>query len=325
MAETDAVLAPTEGQSEDAPAEEMPVLGMGLLEEDKADADPAAGSGQTGTDSQIGDDVVSSPESTSSGNEPDDPGLLRKDHTKKTMALADERRDFEAEKSEWRSKQEEWLSQREARAAHQDVPGTPATPAAEMTSQSLALAVQQSQSALANPQLTADQRAAVQQELVALQGLQGWRAELDEFKQFREKVAPLLQQTAQTVSGLTAAQRDVQVEERLGAVKEAQQLFGEDTVRQHGAAIAQHFKADDAGQPILKPGTDQPYTPSELVAMYSGVSLQEAQNARARNRNVRSAAKQNTRPVGAAQVPANVSDAMISRSEAEAEIAATLS
>ena len=327
MAETEAVLAPTEGQSDESPTNDIPVLGMGINEVDTdSGSDPEVGSGQTTADSRTTEGNRPSVESTSS-DEDADGSMMRKDYTRKTMELADDRRALESERAELRKQQDEWFKTRET-----NVTGSQPQPAvvpganSEMSAQQLAAAVQYTQQAMASPNLSADQRLQIQQELIALQGLQGMRGEIDELRSFREEMAPLLQQTANSVTQLTQAQKDAHVQKRLDKVKEAQDLFGEDTVKQYGSQVYMHFNAEDNGNPMTNPATNEPYTPAEIVAMYSGVSLQEAQQARNRNGRARTQAKQGTRPAGAQQqAPVAAGGALQSRAEAEAEILATLS
>lgn len=326
MTETEAVLAPAEGQSDESPANDIPVLGMGINEVDKdSGSDPDVGSGQTTADSQTTGGNRPSVESTPSEDDSDGT-MMRSDYTRKTMELADKNRNLDAREEAFRQRQDEWQTTREQKVqSSQPQPSLPQA-TAEMTAEQLANAVQYTHQAMNNPNMTAEQRMQVQQELIALQGLQGMRGELDELKSFRQQVAPLLQQTANSVTQLTQAQKDVHVQGRLDKVKEAQELFGEDTVKQYGSQVYMHFSAEDNGNAMANPATGEPYTPSEIVAMYSGVSMQEAQRARERNGRARTQAKQGTRPAGAQQqAPVAAGGALQSRAEAEAEILATLS
>ena len=234
---------------------------------------------------------------TPAASDDDRDGRLRwDDYTRKTQVLADQQRAFEAEREAERQRMTE-----ERQAVLQQVQAPPPP-----LSRS-----QQLQQAMADPDLTTEDRAG----LGFIHGL-AQQAEYQEdiivnLTQRLAQIEPQVQQTGQTLGSIAQQADNERAQVIRAQVDEAIQMFGQET-----AQAAYQFIQNNLRDDIVNPQTDAPFTVAELVGRHSGHTAGEAQNGRAKTRQQRQAAKQQTAPAGATHPAQAEPEGPISKTEA---------
>lgn len=272
MAESD--LAPAEGTPEEAPVANEPQFGFDDTDQPPADPEPESGQPEE-----------ASPEEPSE----DDLAAFRRqqDYTRKTMDLADERRTFEAERTQWRQEMQQQREQLQQLLQETQQPSG-------LTGMAGSL-----QQKLADPNLTPDQRLAVQEELRGVEYVRGLESELAQLKATVENLQPEFQQTSRTVQSL----QQMQQQQTLASVQrqhsEAVKQFGEETVQQAMPMVRRLAVVNGQWEPEINGKTGQPYTFAEMVAIVTGKPAESQSRAQTASKNGRTQAKKTASTVGA--------------------------
>ena len=296
MAE-DAQYDPMAGNSEQSSptptVAEPDALGSGFFDTDEEDSGELVGQSEKG---QYPAETPQADDKT----KPDEGTLRWDDYTRKTTALADERRQWETQRQQredaFLQKQEQWMERQQQALSPQNQQG------------SLADRVRQ----VANgSDLSQQDKAGLGVIADLAQELETIKAENAELR----ALTPQFQQTFQQVQSLTAAQQSVMKANLTEQYKESVGAFGEDTTRAAGEFIKRNI--DD-----VNPHTGKNFTIPELVAMFSGRTAQEARDARGRFVTQQGAAKNGAASRGS-HPSAAPSAGPISREAALAEMRAT--
>ena len=304
------------GQSPESPSREAPepTLGDGMEQPDRFLGDPESSGEQSAAQQEADEDqdesaTTTQPDADADTKDTDREGTLRwQDYTRKTQDLADERRKFDQERQQWYAEREKALQQR------QQAPAPP--PPAGQAPATMGSLAQQIEQAMLNPELSGNERVGLQVIGNMARELDQAKAALDELRQFRQQAAPQLQQAQRAAQSLTQRQNQEQMRVLARQYREAQDTFGPEALQGSRDFIKRNLQA-------LNPRTKEPYTISELVAMATGRSVEEAQTARQGAKQQRTAAKKRVAPQGAH--PAQEPDAgPLSKQDALAAIAATM-
>jgi hypothetical protein len=287
-------MAGTAEQSTSTPTVAEPdALGAGFFDTDDEDSTEPVGQ------SEEGQDPAETPQADDK-TKPDEGTLRWDDYSRKTAALADERRQWQQERQQrddaFQAKQEAWLQEQRQALSPQGQQG------------SLADRVRQ----VANSgELSEQDRAGLGVIADLAQELESMKAENAELR----ALTPRFRQTFQQVESLTAAQNSVLKANLTEQFNESVGAFGEETTRAAGDFIRRNI--DD-----VNPHTGKTFTIPELVAMFSGKTAQEARDARGRFTSQQAQAKNGAAARGShpSSAPSN---GAISRDQALAEMKAT--
>lgn len=278
--ETD-LTAASGGQPEESPsgAAREYTLGDGMMEGNDSEDLPEA----------EGQPEKAKPEVHDTDPEEKDRGYLRhQDYTRKTEELAQMRRDFEAQRAEFQRLQQEALNYRQVPQQAQQ----PATMAGRIQA-----IVQQAQQSMADPNLTAEQKMAIQSEIQgltvigemasALEDLRGKFGQWEpKFNQYGEILNSFTAKQAQEVMGLAKAQKD-----------EAVEKLGEEVYQAYGDTIRRNFFRDGVihpqnWEPPVDPLSGKSLTMAEFLSRVSGRQLQVTEKQRDANGRFVKEAKQ---------------------------------
>ena len=297
MAEEDAQYDPMAGESEQSTSTltvaEPDALGSGFF--DPEDLDSVQPSGK----SEEGQDPAETPQADNN-NKPDEGTLRWEDYTRKTQALADERRQWQQDRQQredaFQDKQEAFLQEQRQALSPQNQQGSLAQRAMHIAN---------------TAEMSVQDRAGMT--VIAeighqLETLQAENAEL-------RALTPQFQQTFQQVQSLAEAQNSVMKAQYAKELDESINIFGGEATRAAGDFIMRNVQEQN-------PHTQKQFTISELVAMHSGKTSQEARDARGRFVAQQGAAKNGAASRGSHPSSAPNAGA-ISREAALAEMRAT--
>lgn len=259
MAEEDAGLIqePTDsGTAVEAPVETGSEMGAGILDGD-------AELGSLPDEGQPEQEIAPVPEEDKAGT------LMHADYTRKTMDLADQRRQFEAEREGWHQQREADLQARQQQLQ----------PQAE---QPLSGQIQQ---VMSNPELSAEDRMGLGVISSLSQMVEDQQFTIAELQETVNSVLPQIQQTYNQSERLAHQELDAQKVVIGEQAAEARELFGADDV-----IGAQSFVVDEWGKRI-NPATGKKFTVAELVGMWNGKTVQERREAQTDTRRQQGTAK----------------------------------
>lgn len=264
----------SEGQSNGSPEQgSTPELGLGFTatpENSPADPEVAEGQSSEGLPTPEGEPV--SPTDDNPSTDESEDTLLRADYSRKTMALADDRRAFEAEKAEWLTGREQAIDERQ----RADIPQNGATTADQFEQ---AASVAESADQRRGLMFMANQERTITELKDTVSGL----------VTRLEQVEPQVKEVTQATEELTQEQNDA-ITKRVGdQAKTAVTAFGKDSVSKARNFILRNLNT-------INDGTNEPYTVPELVAMHSGKPLATAQAAVEKQAEQRRAAKSKVAP-----------------------------
>jgi len=288
-------------QAEAPPPEPGAELGAGMLGEDtEPDASDAA-SEQPGGSAQdaapngaINDNIPASDE-----NQAD--GLRQADYTRKTQEVADDRRQLDNERAEFRQQQAQFQeTQRQVLLQQQQGPPPPGLP-------------QQLQQVMSDPSLSAEDRAGLNVILTMSENQEAQAGVIADLRARLEQWEPQMQTTNQVVTQMSQEQQAGNLKRMEDQVQEAYTLFGQEATQ-----AAADFIKKNISTPNRKTG--QPYTVAELVGLESGRSVDDAQAARQGNRAVRQRSKLGVTSNGTAHPATTPAGGTLSKEEALREI-----
>lgn len=284
QAEYDPVL--TEGEPSEGPSDDSTEGGGFVFGEELPDspqqgpeADDAGQSDEAGNRESPGTESTTD-DAAQPGETEEEQRLRWQDYSRKTMDLAEQRRQWEAERERER---EELREQREQlNQALQQI---------RNPQQQSASTLDQLQQLANSPDLSQVDRAGLNFIAQQQQTIEELRGELQEFKQWRDGVEPKVEQATTATQQMTEREQ----QERLQALKqeasEAERLFSKGIVQQHADFLQRNLGA-------MHPTENRPYTIAELIAKDKGVDIQEARQAKQGNRQARRTAKSQASPVG---------------------------
>lgn len=310
MAESDSggpLGAPATPDADGQPAAEPAIeFGAGMQLDASADADPSESQAEQPDDATPAGGTTPAADADSAAA-PDEGGTLRQaDYTRKTQALAEDRRAWEAQKAE----QMAAFSAREAaleelRRAQNQPPQNQST---------LAAFAEHTRQRLMDPNLTPEQRAVLQSDLQGVQVVQtavdeGIRAALAPVVAQLNTLTPLAQQAGQQAGALTEANQRQHLAIARGQMEEVVSLFGQETWDGAGKMVAPLFFRGGQFVPVTDPVTGADMTMAEVTARLIGKDIEAAKAAQDGNRQARQVAQQGAAPRGttpAADVPTGV-------------------
>tara|TARA_B100001123_G_scaffold422752_1_gene532089 strand:+ start:1607 stop:2545 length:939 start_codon:yes stop_codon:yes gene_type:complete len=298
------------GQSDAAPSNDTLTseMGMGFVEPEIVAGDLSPSEGQT-------DDATAAPPAPDNGQstnndspadtQEQEAGYLRhQDYTRKTMDVAEERRQLQADREAFLKQQQEF--QEAQRAQPQPQQGLTPT---------LSQQLRQSASSL---ELSEADRVGINVVAQLAETVEGLQQENRQLIQRLEGVEPQVHQLGQATQTLTqqneaASQRQLQQQSQ-----EAVELFGNEIV---GNQRIEAFVAHNLN--TSNPATGEPFTVAELVGIATGRSIDEARQGRQQTQGQRQQAKRQAHAGATPSSPAQ-SSGPISREQSLAEIAQTM-
>ena len=295
--------APSSGSTDTSSRDEMPEMGLGMLEVDSSSSDPDPTTEQTSDDST---ERSASANGTQQNNNDDlsefERGRREADRyfQQGNQRLIDERRAFEEERAKWQAERQQQSAQNVGAEALGDA-GTLRERAMQVDDPQQQRALMEQAAGIEYVNKLVEEQ--IQQRMQSM-GLENYNND-------RQLMHSLVQKQQQ--------QRETEL---LKQVEEAKALLGEQTLTD---PLTLQFITNNRGMlDVQNPDTGNNFTLSELVSRWTGRQADDASRARQEQRAQRNVAKQSAVGRGNGATVRDSGDGVISKSAAIAEIGQTM-
>ena len=295
--------APSSGSTDTSSRDEMPEMGLGMLEVDSSSSDPDPTTEQTSDDSTERSASANGTQQNNNDNLSEfERGRREADRyfQQGNQRLIDERRAFEEERAKWQAERQQQSAQNVGAEALGDA-GTLRERAMQVDDPQQQRALMEQAAGIEYVNKLVEEQ--IQQRMQSM-GLENYNND-------RQLMHSLVQKQQQ--------QRETEL---LKQVEEAKALLGEQTLTD---PLTLQFITNNRGMlDVQNPDTGNNFTLSELVSRWTGRQAEDANKARQRQRALRNAAKQSAVGRGNGATVRDSGDGVISKSAAIAEIGQTM-
>ena len=295
--------APSSGSTDTSSRDEMPEMGLGMLEVDSSSSDPDPTTEQTSDDSTERSASANGTQQNNNDNLSEfERGRREADRyfQQGNQRLIDERRAFEEERAKWQAERQQQSAQNVGAEALGDA-GTLRERAMQVDDPQQQRALMEQAAGIEYVNKLVEEQ--IQQRMQSM-GLENYNND-------RQLMHSLVQKQQQ--------QRETEL---LKQVEEAKALLGEQTLTD---PLTLQFITNHRGMlDVQNPDTGNNFTLSELVSRWTGRQAEDANKARQRQRALRNAAKQSAVGRGNGATVRDSGDGVISKSAAIAEIGQTM-
>lgn len=294
---------PSSGSAETSSRDNMPEMGLGMLEVDTPSSDPEPATEQTNDDSTQQRAETSGTQQTNNDNLSEfERGRREADRyfQQGNQRLLEERRAFEEERAKWQAERQQQPAQNAGAEALGDA-GTLRERAMQVDDPQQQRALMEQAAGIEYVNKLVEEQ--IQQRLQSMG--------LENYDQDRQLMQSLVQQ-----------QRQQRESELLQQIEEAKSLLGEQTLTD--PLTLQFITNNRAMLDVQNPDTGKNFTLSELVSRWTGRQAEDASRARQEQRAQRNVAKQSAVGRGNGATVRDSGGGAISKSAAIAEIGQTM-
>ncbi len=295
--------APSSGSTDTSSRDEMPEMGLGMLEVDSSSSDPDPATEQTNDDSTERSASANGTQQKNNDNLSEfERGRREADRyfQQGNQRLLEERRAFEEERARWQAERQQQSAQNVGAEALGDA-GTLRERAMQVDDPQQQRALMEQAAGIEYVNKLVEEQ--IQQRMQSM-GLENYNND------------------RQLMHSLVQKQQQQRESELLKQVEEAKELLGEQTLTD---PLTLQFITNNRGMlDVQNPDTGNNFTLSELVSRWTGRQAEDANKARQRQRALRNAAKQSAVGRGNGATVRDSGDGVISKSAAIAEIGQTM-